>query len=179
MTAKELALFEDLKARIVELENAQEKIFSQHLALIGQKTSIIEIITVVIAEEFSLQPLVFTNFQAYRIQIGKANTKSAWIIEDKENITQASYWLCSVLHHWFHRSLSWLQNNYYWFKPYYVQRFKHLMIDAIDKDGTETQQAIRRRYYKIMMEIKKRLCEQGIYNETYEPTFDLAESILS
>lgn len=178
MTAKELALFEDLKARIVELENAQEKIFSQHLALIGQKTSIIEIVTEVIAGEFSLNPLVFTNFQAYKIQIGKASN-NRWFIEDKENLTQASYWLCSILHHWFHRSLGWLQTNYYWFKPYYVQRFKYIMIDAIDKDGTEAQQVIRRRYYRIMMEMKKRLCDKGIYNETYEPTFDLAESILS
>lgn len=166
-----------LNSRLIDLENNQERIFGQHISLIGNKTSVIEIITKVVAKEFGLDPFVFSNFQAYKIQIGKANNKSKIKIEDKENITQACYWLCSILHHWFFRSQSWMCSNYYWYRPYYIQRFKHIMISALE-NKEDKPNPIRERYYRLMKNIKDTLEEEGLYNQTYEPVFDLAEATL-
>ena len=73
---KHIQEIQELRERVIELENAQERIFAQHISLIGAKTSVVEIVAKVVAEEFGLNPFVFSNFQAYRIQIGKAKIKA-------------------------------------------------------------------------------------------------------
>ena len=172
-----LQRFSDMESRVIELENAQERIFSQQIALIGKKTAVIEIVIQVIAKEFSLDPIIFCNPHAYKIEIGKAIHKTKINVVDKGNVTQACYWLCSILHHWFSRNISWLTTNFYWYRPYYVQRYQSILMDALKENGSERQKEIRARYYRILMEVKRILKEEGIYNESHDPMFDLADSL--
>ena len=143
---KHIQEIQELRERVIELENTQERIFAQHISLIGAKTSVVEIVAKVVAEEFGLNPFVFSNFQAYRIQIGKANNKSKIKLDDKENITQA-FFICSILHHWFQVYI--VVINQLLLVPTILRtEVPTFTIDALVQDGTEEQKKIRARYYQ-------------------------------